>query len=324
MQHKLSRWRGFATRDLQHKYLNNKLITMKTKTTKDNATLNNPAPTPNILTEGDNLKGGYYYTKEGEYLGNEGSSQNVFIATKVIKDIKDKTGKVTGKKITFTKKKQLNINHADFTYCAGVILTEGNEYEEMLFIAHTTNNEAKFNNKTMKYELSSSYSSTPTANKKPILDKLDEQAKTKSEIQLLAKEKNARKAIIDVYLGGVDVSNGSQRWDGADFLAWGLSHSPFKSTNNRHAKFAQFGTIKISKLLFDTFKNNIGSSISYASRKWENPKVKGSFSYAVPEAVFLDSNNWINNTFIYSTKVNKLTLEATAVRHQTIYWKIVR
>lgn len=137
--------------------------------TQDNVTENNVAPNNGGGSNVDNLKGGFYYSKEGEYLGKEGTSQNVFVATKITKDIKVQSGNVTSKQITFEDKSQLNINHSDFTYCAGVIKTEGSEYEEMLFIAHTTNNEAKFNNKTMKFELSSNYSTTPSSQKNQLL-----------------------------------------------------------------------------------------------------------------------------------------------------------
>lgn len=273
----------------------------------------------------DNLTGGYYYSIDGEYLGKEGESNNVFIAEAVMEDIYDENGKLIKQEISFQNKIQLLINHYDFTYCAGVILQEGKDYEELLFIAHTTNNEAKYNSKSLKTTLSSGYSSVPSNKKKPILDKLDKDAKTTTEKSQLVLDKYSRKAIIDVLNGGLDVSNGSQRWDGIDFIAWGMYHAPtIISKNNRHQKFNQYGTINISKDLYDTLVSNSGSSVSYASKKWENPKNSGSYVFDIPEEVFLDVNNWIGDEFSFSTNVNKLSLTATAVRDKTIYWKITK
>lgn len=273
----------------------------------------------------DSLEGGYYYKVDGEYLGKEGKSQNVFLAERAVKDKYDSNNKKVGEEVSFINKKQLAVNHYDLTYCAGVILKEGKDYEELLFIAHTANNEANFNSKSLQQTLSSSYSTVPKAQKKPLIDKLDSQAKNQAEQKQLALEKSARRAIIDVYNGGTDVSNGSQRWDGVDFIAWGLYHAPKEvSKNFRHSKFNQYGTINISKEIFDKYKTNCGSQVSYKSKGWENPKVPGSFVFDIPEEVFLDVNNWSNNEFSYSTKVNKQTLVATAIRGKTIYWKIIR
>lgn len=281
--------------------------------------------TLDINGEVDNLEGGYYYGVNGEFLGKEGNSRNVFLANRVLKDIYDENNKIVGKEIVYINKTLLSINHADFTYCAGVILQEGKDYEELLFIAHTANNEAKFQSKSLKTILSSSYSTVPKEKKKVIIDKEDSKVKSETERKQLQLEKYARKAIIDVFNNGQDVSNGSQRWDGIDFIAWGMYHAPKQTSPNfRHQKFNQYGTIKISKSLFDQLKANSGSSVSYAKRKWMNPKNPGSYVFEIPEEVFVDENNWKNNEFSFSTNVNKLTLVATAVRSQTIYWKIVR
>lgn len=273
----------------------------------------------------DNLEGGYYYKVDGEFLGKEGNSQNIYLADKIVRDKYDENNKFVGKEIIYTNKKLLYIPHRDFTYCAGVILKEGKDYEELLFIAHTTNNEANYQNKSLKQILASGYSRVPKSEKIPIIDKEDSQAKTASEKRQLQFEKFARRAIIDVYNGGNDVSNGSQRWDGIDFIAWGMFHAPKETSPNfRHQKFNQFGTIIISADLFQELKANSGTSISYEKKRWENPKVPGSYIFDIPEEVFLNEENWANNQFSYSTNVNKLTLIATAVRKQTIYWKIIR
>lgn len=272
----------------------------------------------------DNLEGGYYYSINGEYLGKEGKSSNVYIAESLVEEIKDDNEKSIGFKTTYINKKLLKINHYNFTYCSGVISNEGSKFEELLFIAHTANNEANYKKISLKEILSSKYSTVPNSKKTPIKDDLITEANSKSEKKLIELHNNARKAIIDVYNGGVDVSNGSQRWDGIDFIAWGLYHAPKKVSNNyRHAKFNQFGTIKIKKDLFEIFKTNCGTSISYESKKWENPKVPGSYVFTIPEEIFLNDTYWIDNEFIFSSNVNKLTLEATAVRGKTIYWRII-
>ena len=48
----------------------------------------------------------------------------------------------------------------------------------------------------------------------------------------------------------------------------------------------------------------------------------------MPAAVFIDSNNWNNDQFVYVTGVKKPRaegqLEATVVAGRTIFWRVIR
>lgn len=64
----------------------------------ENSVISRDAISGNLLdTESvgntDNLQGGYYYKVDGEYLGKEGKSQNVFLAERVVEDKYDSNNK---------------------------------------------------------------------------------------------------------------------------------------------------------------------------------------------------------------------------------------
>ena len=69
--------------------------------------------------------------------------------------------------------------------------------------------------------------------------------------------------------------------------------------------------------------------VSEQKKHYKSGKVRYSGNYySIPAAVFIDSNNWNNDQFVYVTGVKKLRaegqLEATVVAGRTIFWRVIR
>jgi RHS repeat-associated protein len=171
------------------------------------------------------------YSKDGEFLGDDGLYEKgkdlAFTGTAV----RDSEGNITG----FENLEQFTDNHSKFTKAAGKVKKEssGNKLES-LWIAHTANNasknpDTKKGGDVMGQLLSGEYSTT-TANSVSIDDNSNS-------------AKYARSALINVLLGGSDPTNGATHWDGQDFLPKGINHNKFK----------EFGTVSINSSHLKSF-----------------------------------------------------------------------
>jgi RHS repeat-associated protein len=261
---------------------------------------------------------GDYYGKKGNYLGSDGKNDDkVYVVT----NVKYKTINVMGKNsltgkivVVGTRKvfdyeesnsKKLNVKHSEFAIVANIIKQEGGtstDAEELLWIAHTSNNAAGKSDMSLYEKLNTGFSTVAKADK----TQLSKTSKSNSAIW-------ARAAAIDVYLGGKDPTGGATLWDGTDFLAWGLK-SPNGTPQN---KFEEYNKITIAKDIYTNYLNAqrsvYGSHVSYNGVK-----------YNLPSAVFIDKANWKTGDFIYRTgaKTSK-SLVATGSKGQTIFWKKV-
>ena len=182
---------------------------------------------------------------------------------------------------------------------------DANEY---LWIAHASNNEAVATKSSLYDLLMTGFSSVAPANKTALATSDDS-----------VRANAARAGIIDVLTGGSDPTNGARRWDGTDFLAWGLNAPNGRS----HAKFRQFGTIAIPEDIFNEYVSNqhATSALYYGKR------------YTLPADVFnKDTNpdNWgswnVNGNpmsgFLYIRDRNKSILHATGAVGKSIFWNI--
>ena len=73
-------------------------------------------------------------------------------------------------------------------------------------------------------------------------------------------------------MGGTDFTNGATKWDGIDFLAWGLK-SP---DGTPHNKFEEYRNIYIENSIYDNYKtsiiNTVGSSTRYYGKSLVHDK----------------------------------------------------
>ena len=198
----------------------------------------------------------------------------------------------------------LAITHTQFTIIANIIRQEAGTTNagENLWIAHASNNEANATGTTLYALLQTGFSSAPASVKASGISTRDG-----SDRALVA-----RAGVLDVLAGGADPTGGARRWDGTDFLAWGLN-GPYGS----HAKFREFASIHISGQIFSTYENaqiaKWGHSVSYSGTR-----------YAIPAAVFTNAANWTQNRdFHYVTGARNQTrnLVATGAQGQTIFWR---
>jgi hypothetical protein len=136
---------------------------------------------------------------------------------------------------------------------------------------------------------------------------------------------NSMGAVINALNGGHDYSNGATKWDGIDFLAWGLN-SP---NGTPHNKFEEYSYIEIEASIYFNYKNAITKDGSSNSIRY------GKKSYSLPAEVFENMANWKIPTslalpwcgFQYSTGAKKgggKTLDATASFGKTIFWQVIK
>ncbi|OYQ50398.1 hypothetical protein CHX27_00875 [Flavobacterium aurantiibacter] len=225
---------------------------------------------------------GDFYTKTGKYLGSDGINDNkVYVA-----DRRNSDG-------TFANSKEIKgTTHTDFATAANVVKHEssGNK-SESLWIAHTANNakdnnaiDYKRKNSTLTQQLTDSqYSTTPSSARSPL-----------STQDASMGAENARAAVIDVLMGGIDPTGGAVLWDGTDFLTRGTSHNKFK----------EFQCIDIDAKSMSNF--------SSANQRY---KVHPTFN----DAISLDAS--------YSASGRSgrpYSVQSTGAQGRSIFWKIIK
>lgn len=204
--------------------------------------------------------------------------------------------------VNYTDPRDLGITHTQFKITSNIVRQEGTstDPQEYSWIAHTSHNEAAAINSSLYDVLQTGFSSAP--------DKTTGLATTNTSVQANA----SRAGVIDVLTGGADPTGGARRWDGTDFLAWGLN-SP---NGTPHNKFEEFTTIDIPGATYTTYLN--------AQRaRWGNTVNYGTRRYNIPAAVFTNAANWTNGNFHYVTGARNATqgLTATGARGHTIFWR---
>ncbi|RWS50671.1 hypothetical protein CKA56_03825 [Arcobacter venerupis] len=243
---------------------------------------------------------GYVYSYDGVYLGvNEKREDTVYIAERF-----ENGNFINVKKIE-------NITHREFQICSQIVKHEGThitDENEYIWIAHTANNYAKRKAKTLYQVLMTGYSSVSSTEKIPLPDINDD-----------SRSNFARKGILDIYITNNDPTNGATKWDGTDFLAWGLN-SPYGG--KPQAKFREFSKITIESSIYEDYKS--AQLVKYAQGRVRYSRVY----YTIPDNVFTNPNNWETGNFEYITYAkdrngNLITIKlvATGTKGNTIFWK---
>ena len=121
----------------------------------------------------------------------------------------------------------------------------------------------------------------------------------------------AIRGILQAQLNLSDPTKGATHWDGTDFLAWGLNNPQGRP----HAKFREYKKITIPKAIYDAY-------LSANLNKYPSGKVSyGGKSFALPAKVYLDKNNWITGSFVYSTGAKSAqSLLATVTASNSHFW----
>jgi len=193
------------------------------------------------------------------------------------------------------------ITHREFKIIANIVRQEGatTDPQEYLWIAHSSNNEAVATNTTLFALLQTRFSTAG--------DKTTGLSTNSITVQANA----ARAGEIDVLSGGADPTGGARRWDGVDFIAWGLN-GPY----GPHAKFREYSSIDIPSATYNTYlaaqTAEFGNSVSFSGVR-----------YTLPAAVFTNQANWVNNNFHYVTNARHAahSITATGARGQSIFWR---
>jgi len=256
------------------------------------------------------IMGDYYDIHTGRYIGSDGRPDDLVYVGETAKAKIEK-----GKIVSTEGFKFFDTKHSQFQSSAHIVKAEGlsSDFKEYQYIAHTGNNEARATGTYLHQSL----------------DKLSTAPKGSLSTTDNSTTANfARKAVFDVLLGNPDPTGGARRWDGVDFLAWGL-----KSPNGTpHNKFEEYSKIRIGGDIFADFRNALLS-------KYQNGKAGyGTTFYNIPADVFNDSANWSlasdpsgggrfmrHTVFQFSTGVaNAPALRATAAAGYSIFWAIDR
>jgi hypothetical protein len=265
----------------------------------------------------DDKEGGYYYKVTGEYLGKNETSNNVYVADgvilKKIKDEKDDTREKTVKE--YVNAKLLGISNYELLYCAGIVQNEEGDADGRLLIAHTAYNQSIFVKKRLALLLATAYSTVKRSDKQHI--KAIAQGSDEKNFKQIYQ--NAIAAIIDVYMGGPDVSNGSQLWDGEDFLAWGKNR-PEKAGGGEFPKLKEGVIIPVK--IYNDYLNAVKKDHPSGKIKYSRFDVICSF----PNEVFTATENWKEEGTIFSYKTDggAPTLIATHTRGKSIFWKKIK
>jgi hypothetical protein len=262
-------------------------------------------PVLNIDPNGD--VAGDYYNKKGEHLGSDG-------------EIDDKAYIADGKNTdgTFQNAKELNISNSVLNQFANTIAVESGSdksgsWQESFGIGLAIRNMST----ASKYG-GSIYNTISGGEVFGFSDGGNStEYKNNSEFSMQA-------ALYSV-LGGYDFTNGATKWDGLDFLAWGLN-SP---NGTPHNKFEEYGNIYIENSIYSSYKNSLTSSYGNSVRY----KHKGAYqSFAVPAPVFENMGNWKLPSlslpwfgFMYNTGTRtSKSLDAAASFGNTIFWKVIK
>jgi RHS repeat-associated protein len=271
----------------------------------------------NSPTSGVDLDGlEYYYSADGRFLGNIGTSQDVYRADRLSSQEVDCGDGTKGWELKPVNPVNLNITHDKFQRSANVVLQEGlsQDSKEYLWVAHTNNNNAKAQKESFSDLILSDYSSVK--DKSPLSDKIKEKNKN-----YYNRAKYARASVIDVLSGNPDPTGGAMFWDGVDFLAWGWN-SPNGTPQN---KMEEYKSITISKAIYDEFLKN--SKVAYPHGYNYNTAKKGKpkkyFHSDIPNCVFELPEYWTNGYFYYNVQLKKpYGIEATGTAGNSIFWKL--
>ena len=249
---------------------------------------------PLVMVDPTGRRTGDYYDSNGTWSFSDGKNDNKVY---VLNQTNDPDGSIN------LTPQLLGITHTQFKIIANIVRQEAGtaDAQESLWIAHASNNEASAIHSTLYDLLQTRFSSAG--------DKVNGITTNDSSDRANA----ARAGVIDVLAGGHDPTGGARRWDGTDFLAWGLN-GPWGS----HAKFRQYTTIDIAGDIYSTYESaqraRWGNSVSYPGRG----------SYSLPAAVFTNIANWTAaGDFHYVTGARTATrgITATGARGQTIFWR---
>jgi RHS repeat-associated protein len=276
----------------------------------------------NKVINGVELEGlEYFYTSDGYSIGNVGSSTDVYSIDMqdgesfdywrgIVSNAGgncDDNGTQAAWSLLFSRATNLNISHDDFAFVSGIVNEEGKQgvadREEDRWLAHAINNESTYTGRSLR--TTADRISSATVGNLPDIN--------------YDSHNSARSGLINVLRGAADPTGGARRWDGTDFLAWGLN-SP---DGTPHNKFEEFKHIQIHSSIYNQYLN---ANTSF----WGNSVKYGGQSYSLPASVFTANSNWLqtpwNNQsiFFYNTGVTAGTkLFATGARGQSIFWAIL-
>ncbi len=237
------------------------------------------------------------YKLKGEHIGNDG-----------INDDKAYYSTSRNADRTFSNVRELSVSNSTLNQLANTVAEESSgNWKESFGLASSISNIANLKNKTIENTLKTEgifgYNNGGNST--------DHNNNSKYGMQ----------AALNAVLGGIDFSNGATKWDGIDFLAWGLN-SP---NGTPHNKFEEYKAIYIEAGIYRNFKNSIinseGKSVRYGGK-----------SYSLPASVFNDISNWKMPSlsapwcgFMYSTGVKTSnSLDASAAYGNTIFWKVLK
>ena len=218
----------------------------------------------------DNLDGGYYYKTDGEFLGKEGKSQNVFLAdNRIIEDVYDKNNKKIGERNKYINPKPLNIKDEFLVQNAATTYAEGSYpygYKDMTELSKEALTIAGIH---YKYSQIKAYGATSPEAKR--FQALSEKKRNGGYTQICIS------SVIQSILGQ-DLTKGSTHWDGVDVLC-GRSSYGWDAT--KHLKQKPEGKYKgisdpngIADEFYNRWKNHLEYMISLPTI---NDKIKADF-----------------------------------------------
>jgi RHS repeat-associated protein len=240
---------------------------------------------------------GDYYNSQGKHLGSDHINDGrAYLATS-----RNADG-------TFNNARRLSVSNSVLNQLANTVAIESSgNWKESYALASTINNIAKSKNKTIENTLKTEgifgYSDGGSST----------DYKNNSEYSM--------QAALNAVMGGKDFSNGATKWDGVDFLAWGLN-SP---NGTPHNKFEEYGAIYIEAGIYYHFKNSIQNKYGNSTRYEGKP-------YNIPAAVYKNISNWKMPSlsvpwtgFMYNTGVKtSKSLDASASYGNTIFWNVIK
>jgi RHS repeat-associated protein len=245
----------------------------------------------------ENPSGGHLYGTDGTYYGqmkNTGSESEAYVInSNKIKKLSDGSYSFKTKNV-----KKLSVDNATLNKFANTVAEEssGNK-KESFGIASVINNISSAKDQEISVTLTKGIYGYDNGGNDPSY-------KNNSEYSM--------EAAINALSGGHDYSNGATKWDGKDFLIWGLN-SPDGTPQN---KFEEYGAIYIEASIYGRYAKSINGS-----RRGGNP-----------DGVFKDMSNWKMPSlsapwcgFMYDTKVStRNSLDATSTHGCTIFWKVIK
>ncbi|MEM8557682.1 MAG: RHS repeat-associated core domain-containing protein, partial [Bacteroidota bacterium] len=243
---------------------------------------------PISLVDPDGMWAGDYYDSEGRHIGNDGIDDD-----KVYVNSTRRGGELSGT--------ELGISHTDFATIASIVGHEGatDDYEEYLWIAHASNNNASGSGVSLLAKLMSGYSSAPSDKKTPLAT---------SDNSMSARY--GRRAAADVLTGGADPTGGADFWDGDDFAARGSGHP----------KFRQYSTIGIHADILGPYVGAVQAEYPRGYRLF-------GVTYSVPSPSLSQPTEIVgtNPIFVYRTGANsRYSIDATGTRGRSIFWRSYR